>query len=188
MTPDPAQAGPTEGSRTPEGAWGRYAGGVKSRRMNRVVRWGGAAACAVVVVVYTASGWWSVSSWAGRRALLSAGRGAVGAHWINEPDDHLLKSIRDIDGRHPKLRRFTEKDDGWLWRPVLQRWSVFGAPINVQAIVPLWLPLALSAAPTALAWCSHLRRRRAGLCPKCGYDPAGLPPTAPCPECGRARA
>jgi hypothetical protein len=28
------------------------------------------------------------------------------------------------------------------------------------------------------------RRRRANLCPRCAYDRRGLPPTAPCPECG----
>lgn len=47
---------------------------------------------------------------------------------------------------------------------------------------PLWL---LLFAPRTLR--THLRRRR-NQCPACGYNLASLPPTSPCPECGRAPA
>ncbi|MCC6322221.1 MAG: hypothetical protein IT438_12380 [Phycisphaerales bacterium] len=62
-----------------------------------------------------------------------------------------------------------------------------------MARFPLWFPLLLAAAPTALAWRSELRRRRrerGGKCAKCGYDLAGLARGggAACPECGAKQA
>jgi hypothetical protein len=56
--------------------------------------------------------------------------------------------------------------------------------------MPLWIPAALLAALALPMWWSVLHRRRAaraGTCPRCRYDLSGLPPGAPCPECGRLR-
>jgi hypothetical protein len=54
--------------------------------------------------------------------------------------------------------------------------------------IPLWFPaLALAIAPST-HWLVNIRarrrRQRRGLCSACAYDRRGLPPTAPCPECG----
>jgi hypothetical protein len=54
-------------------------------------------------------------------------------------------------------------------------------------ILPLWIPLAPTHLATAAAWrldALARRRVRAGLCPKCHYDRAGLAASAVGPECG----
>jgi hypothetical protein len=51
-------------------------------------------------------------------------------------------------------------------------------------IVPIWMPMMLAAAPTLWLWLSGRRSPR-GLCPRCGYDRAGLGAGVACPECGQ---
>lgn len=53
-------------------------------------------------------------------------------------------------------------------------------------LVPLWMPLAALALPTALPIRSERRFPR-GLCPACGYDLTGNV-TGRCPECDQPRA
>lgn len=56
---------------------------------------------------------------------------------------------------------------------------------SFSAEVPFWcmLPLALTPRITSHAL-RRWRGRHAGLCTQCRYSRAGLPATAPCPECG----
>lgn len=83
-------------------------------------------------------------------------------------------------------------------------WRTWGAPVPafLDRVEPGWkrfpiqpLPLAF-AADTALyglallalfglvAWLRRLYLRRRGGCRRCGYSRVGIPPAAPCPECG----
>lgn len=63
-------------------------------------------------------------------------------------------------------------------------------PPDIRIRIPTWcFPLIL----VPLAFWLHRRnrlasRRERGHCPACNYDRAGLPPAAPCPECGAALA
>ena len=69
---------------------------------------------------------------------------------------------------------------GGTWTRVGQGWSLG---------VPLWPFVVVPGFGSAIAWRldTHARRRsRLGLCPKCGYNRAGLSPAAVCPECGAA--
>ncbi len=75
-----------------------------------------------------------------------------------------------------------------------------GVPIHTSAAgrlilptKPLWSGLLADTASFAAAWLLLLTlipilrsvaRRSKGRCPRCNYHRAGLPPTAPCPECG----
>ncbi len=58
-------------------------------------------------------------------------------------------------------------------------------PGNFIVIIPLWM-IALPSLAAAV-WIGRGLGRRAGQCP-CGYDLAGLPAGAKCPECGRSAA
>lgn len=63
--------------------------------------------------------------------------------------------------------------------PLAPLWT--GLALNTACVaVPLWL-----APPMTRALLRRLRLRR-NHCPRCGYNRLGLPPTAPCPECGPA--
>lgn len=53
--------------------------------------------------------------------------------------------------------------------------------------VPLWLLATISLTVTVIAWrmgATSRMRRLLGRCVQCGYDRAGLAPSATCPECG----
>ena len=63
-------------------------------------------------------------------------------------------------------------------------------PIGKHLFLPLWFPTGAALLVTTVLWSRDTikrRRRRAGLCLKCGYDLRGLDVTASCPECGAAR-
>jgi hypothetical protein len=59
------------------------------------------------------------------------------------------------------------KNGGW------DRWLI---------VLPLWLPLLLSAAPLAVWWKFRKRFNGNGRCAQCGYDLRATPER--CPECG----
>ncbi|MDX2117387.1 MAG: hypothetical protein SFY96_04310 [Planctomycetota bacterium] len=57
--------------------------------------------------------------------------------------------------------------------------------------IPLWLPAAMCLAfgmPSVVTLRRRVRAIKNGACQRCGYLLTGLPPAAPCPECGRAKA
>lgn len=66
-------------------------------------------------------------------------------------------------------------------------------PALILPFKPLWPGFAVNTLLGALLWWVPIaglqtfvsfRRRRRGRCSRCGYDRAGIPPQAPCPECG----
>jgi hypothetical protein len=75
------------------------------------------------------------------------------------------------------------------WWFDVDRLSTGGAPFAGSILVPFWVLSALVIGVIVLERrVRESQGRRAGLCTHCGYDLAGLPPEAVCPECGRARA
>ncbi len=115
--------------------------------------------------------------------------------WQSAPDDYFGMVI---------VHR-----EGWPWRAV-HEWTLAGLHLPAREthglllvgagkwqyavpIYPLWPGFALNTIFYALfAWglwqvppaIRRRRRRRNGLCVRCGYDLKGLPPGSNCPECG----
>ena len=54
---------------------------------------------------------------------------------------------------------------------------------NRYVAIPLWMPFAALAMPTALLWWHDRRRLPPGECQQCGYDLTGNV-SGRCPECG----
>jgi hypothetical protein len=80
---------------------------------------------------------------------------------------------------------------GQVWKTFFRRSPKPAPHPDFVVILPLYIPLVVLALPTSILF--HRDRRsarwaRAGHCPNCGYDRAGLTPAAACPECGSASA
>lgn len=77
---------------------------------------------------------------------------------------------------------------GLHWRAVSDPgvvWWIGPTPDAFSAIeAPLWIPAAVLVGLGT--WAIFGWRWPQGVCRKCGYDVASLPPDAVCPECGTA--
>jgi len=61
--------------------------------------------------------------------------------------------------------------------------------LSLRIDLPLWIVVASTAVLPLVRvarWCGRIRRKRAGLCPSCGYDLRATPDL--CPECGTPAA
>jgi transposase InsO family protein len=139
-------------------------------RIRKAIKWGGLALCLLLAGVWVRSEWvWD--HYAGTNFYLIAWKGSacIGQTWPG----YAASGYRS----GPVV---ADRDRYW--------WCVFGGPATtIRAIIPLWLLLAPTLLATAAAWrldAVARRRARAGRCPKCGYDRAGLAASAVCPECG----
>lgn len=68
------------------------------------------------------------------------------------------------------------------WRP---KYSFNSAAGLLSIRVPLWLICVTMGAASAAAHRAAVRSRDPRTCPACEYSRRGLPPDAPCPECGK---
>lgn len=80
----------------------------------------------------------------------------------------------------------------WQWRDTTERlrWGFrwVHRPGYLITAVPFWCPVGAALALSASTWWTEAKGRRAGrVCMECGYDRAGIPRDALCPECGRPR-
>ena len=136
------------------------------------MKWGGAGLTVLLLVAWIGSGWFDFARLAKSGQVSRVGGGCFTTYpFPPVPID----------------------DSSWVWskRSAFSldwrfRWSRSGR--FYQGQVPLWLPALLALLATATAWrtdAKYLRRTRAGLCPACGYDRAGLVAGAVCPECGK---
>jgi hypothetical protein len=141
-------------------------------------------ACLAVALLWPASqGWtgWAAIGGANRRLVVEAGPGWLGltAGPIRRPNGTVVGPRTGIP---PAMRVhwLTAADRAALAFP-----QIYPSPGEYRFYCPLWM-LTISAGLFAAALVvSRLRRRpdrRAGQCPRCGYDLRATPER--CPECG----
>jgi hypothetical protein len=154
------------------------------RRWLRVARWTGIAVCLALVAAWGLSLPLFLKWESGSSRFVWVGWGAVGVGYVdapafavNNPTVHWSPLSRGF------YFRPNQGTDAVWWL----RFQTVGTPVfNRMVTVPLWMPLLLAGAPTALLWRPHLRirrRMRLGHCPGCGYDRRGLAAEIKCPEC-----
>ena len=111
----------------------------------------------------------------------------------------LSQGSVSIEGWHHETPRWTPPPpnkrirligfgfDRSRWAQWTGRWEGFANGVSYKVRVPLWAPLALFATYPTVAFirgpARRWRRRRKGLCLKCGYNLTGNV-SGICPECG----
>ena len=97
------------------------------------------------------------------------------------------------DGWHYEWRSKGSQAIGWKLIPAYKDFSIPQARVQIRVLeVPLYIPFALLALPTAFLFYRDYRDRRSvrwareGRCVGCGYDLSGV--SGKCPECGREAA
>jgi hypothetical protein len=142
--------------------------------VRRTIKWGGLALCLLIAGVWVRSEC-APAMYVTSTCVCEWDLGAI----------RLLPGpqVNRFRGYLPLVRMGTPLPRAWCW--------FYRAAPNWLVIVPLWLPLAPTLLATAAAWrldALARRRARAGLCPKCHYDRAGIAADAKCPECGHTPA
>jgi hypothetical protein len=94
--------------------------------------------------------------------------------------EHARLTVKHSPVSHTESFCVDFNSEGLKWAPKAD----FHGTGDWSITLPLWTPLALAAVPATFLWRSRLRAPP-GHCKHCRYDRRSLPPTAPCPECGR---
>lgn len=157
----------------------------RSTRIRPVVKWVAALCFAVLGAALVAS-WYLDAFWVFKGGMAVSIDGGYLSLQQGEPDNFADIGAYPMGwpvGGHgfhkPPFMR------GVAWWPVLG----FRSGTRWEVSVAIWPLLCTAAGVASLLWRADRReardrRRRAGLCPACGYDRSGLVPGAPCPECG----
>jgi hypothetical protein len=133
------------------------------------------ATVAISYVYYLRWQWRGIEPQRQSNSSISISRGNLAwsrqyAQWYNIPNFDFNASRYNAAAPGPPFQ----------WYPTITRW-----PTGYWVTVSLMYPLAISGAASIGLWWLN-RRSAIGTCKTCGYDRAGLPPGAPCPECGPA--
>ena len=150
------------------------------RRLPALARWSSTITGVLFLVLWLASG---------RYGLHLKDAGALGQlGWMLDAGDgtimvaHLLRDVSPL-GEPPVLSKSQGAYSLDLF--AFRWWHRPGAGFFV--VFPTWVPAIVAFALGGFLWRTHLRaihRRARGLCPRCGYDLAGLEGASSCPECG----
>ncbi len=155
-------------------------------RVRRILKWGGLVPCVLIFLM------WALTTTVVRNTRLNVEyvgddthlRFLVGAIYCSSPV-HWTVRRADLSGWriykvHPRKQdaffRFWRRDHGFLLPAVRPYW-------NRTAYIPLWLPFATLAIPTAYLFWPDSRCPPEGHCQSCGYNLTGNV-SGVCPECG----
>lgn len=174
----------------------RYTGGMPHGVFRLAAGWGLIAVGAIAPAAAVLSRWWAYVPATVQRCEFLVSEGLIEWRWyVRDPawraGGFMPRSQGGLTRKpDPRLRWFVGMPDSdWTldlgligaarnraaafdkWRVRVMLWPMTPAGFG------LGVPLVRSG---RRAW----KRRRAGHCPGCGYELAGLSPGAPCPECG----
>jgi hypothetical protein len=151
----------------------------RSGRRRRVLKWAGLGLLLVIAATWTASLWWG-SRYERKRLppydhciylfVISNGRITC----VNQLG--MLSGLHYPSGWHI-FRHEPHPEWGLTIRYRTDRW------LDRRIFLPLWVPFALVAIPTAILWWRDRRRIPPGHCRNCGYNLTGNV-SGICPECG----
>jgi hypothetical protein len=161
-------------------------------RIRRVLKWTGLSACLLVAAVWVFSAFWRISRigstyWVDLilgRVVIEHQAGSE-VRWFRVGRYYLAPTETRVFRVRPELIPGPRAGLG-LVLPHYERLYVTPPEARVihrRLLVPLWLPLAVLAIPTAILWWLDRRSRSPGHCRKCGYNLTGNV-SGRCPECG----
>jgi hypothetical protein len=128
-------------------------------RLRRALKWGGLVVCVVLVAAFITSLRWEIAVGAPYRSLTLW----IGCVYITDLCQFGNERYVADHGRFA----WREAARGPAWIP--WSFSLFGIP---TVVVPLWIPLVITAIPTAFLWYRD-RRPPKGPCQGCGYNLRG---------------
>ena len=144
-------------------------------RLSQSLKWVGTGLAISVLGVWCLSFWYDMS-------ISLPGRLSLGT------EDAVIATFR-AEAEYPLKARWTVEFNGpqlgglglvWPHKTSYYVSPLFGLDMTY---VPFWLPLLITALPTAWLWHRDRRRIPPGCCPRCGYDLTGNTSGA-CSECG----
>jgi hypothetical protein len=157
------------------------------RRLVRFTKWLSATAFTLLVIAWitTLFGWFQWVPNSGRYLICNS-HGSLIIDWIpgyhGRPDVYWIPHSTGYGLRFGPYLETKPLQSEWRWRPRLIRKEGL---TRALLILPIWPPIALAAAAwLALQWRDLVYSYR-GWCYRCDYDCRALPPSSPCPECGR---
>ena len=150
-------------------------------RTRRILKWTSIALSLLILAI------WMISLRFYAAALISENEARV---WLESQPNHFCISSDSL-GRSRRATPGVSDSGTWaslgLEMPRIIQWPPV---MNYEVLVPYWLPLLLTAIPTAWLW--HRDRRLFScspdhlLCSRCGYDLTGNT-SGVCSECGLAK-
>lgn len=151
-------------------------------RIRKTIKWGGAGAAVLFLGAWIASIWLCLV-WIFWAPLIPGKVHIV----IRDGIVFLIHTTRPDDLRPDSLEPGLRVWKGDPEMPFNWGFDYYASTYEQIVVIPLWCPAMISLAVFAFVWRLDgrgARRIRRGHCPTCNYNLSGLPPGAPCPECG----
>jgi hypothetical protein len=150
------------------------------RWARRTALWGGLAVFALVIAGYPTNLFYGAGGITYSKAHRYTGFLAEGAVWmIRSPIAPMAGSPRTHEMECFKSNARSASDFSWWF-------SAQSGSSSFFFVLPYWAFAVPALAGSLWGWRRLRRLRNSGkTCMKCGYDRAGLPAGAPCPECGQ---
>ncbi len=163
-------------------------------RARRILKWTGIGLSLLILAIWVASLRWYFN-WNARRQIFILG-GICRLEFHARSQAEFDSRTRSWPKSVPKPKAVTiaavppassaTHQFGFRLPLAHTRYWKNGAFYSWAVQIPLWIPLLLSAIPTAWMWHHDRRRILPGHCSRCGYDLTGNT-SGTCSECGERR-